>query len=66
MPALSRSEEVSPLVERLVASQAFGTKSGSGFYQWTSDGIAAAKLDRDRTVRLMSERRHGRGRTLPR
>jgi 3-hydroxybutyryl-CoA dehydrogenase len=60
MPALSRSEEVPPLVERLVAKKALGTKSGGGFYQWTEDEVAAAKLDRDTTVRLMTERRAGR------
>jgi 3-hydroxybutyryl-CoA dehydrogenase len=62
MPALSRSEEVSPIVEQLVAKQAFGTKSGGGFYHWTADSIAAAKLDRDSIVRLMSERRRRRDR----
>jgi 3-hydroxybutyryl-CoA dehydrogenase len=62
MPALSRSEAVPPLVKRLVAERAFGAKSGRGFYRWTDDNIAAAKLDRDTTVRFMSEQRRRRDR----
>ena len=57
MQALSRSEAVSPLVAQLVAEGALGTKSGRGFYEWTAEDIAAARFDRDATVRLLTERR---------
>ena len=63
MPALSRSEAVPPLVQKLAAEGAFGAKRGRGFYEWTGDGITAAKLDRDATVRLLSERRKARSAT---
>ena len=59
MPALNRSEDVPPLVQRLCAAGALGTKSGSGFYAWTPDSIAAAIKQRDDTVRLLTERRNG-------
>jgi 3-hydroxybutyryl-CoA dehydrogenase len=60
MPALSRSEAVPALVKQLVAERALGTKSGRGFYDWTSDSIMATKLDRDATVRFFSEKRKAR------
>jgi 3-hydroxybutyryl-CoA dehydrogenase len=60
MPALSRSKAVPPLVRQLVGEGAFGAKSGRGFYDWTSGTITAAKLDRDATVRLSSEKRKAR------
>lgn len=56
MPALDRSEEVSPIVARLVAEGALGTKAGRGFYDWTSDGIQKARAERDATVRLLTGR----------
>ena len=57
MPALSRSDGISPLVARLVAEGAFGVKAGRGFYDWTADTAAEAKRVRDATVRLLEERR---------
>jgi 3-hydroxybutyryl-CoA dehydrogenase len=60
MPALSKSGAIPQLVQRLVAEGAFGAKRGRGFYEWTDDSITAAKLDRDATVRLSSEKRNAR------
>jgi 3-hydroxybutyryl-CoA dehydrogenase len=60
MPALSKSGAIPRLVQRLVAEGAFGAKRGRGFYEWTDDSITAAKLDRDATVRLSSEKRNAR------
>jgi 3-hydroxybutyryl-CoA dehydrogenase len=65
MPALSRSEAVPQLVQQLVAERAFGAKRGRGFYEWTDDSITGAKLDRDATVRLLSERRKARSASTP-
>ncbi len=58
MPALSRSGAVPPLVARLAAEGAFGAKSGRGFYDWTAEGVEAAKRERDATVQLLRDRRH--------
>jgi 3-hydroxybutyryl-CoA dehydrogenase len=57
MPALDRGVGVPKLVQSLCADGAFGTKSGRGFYEWTDGTIAAALVDRDETVRLLTERR---------
>ncbi|UAX97784.1 3-hydroxyacyl-CoA dehydrogenase family protein [Ensifer adhaerens] len=57
MPALSRSEGVSPIIEKLVSSGALGTKAQRGFYNWSDEEISIAKMDRDETVKLLTERR---------
>jgi 3-hydroxybutyryl-CoA dehydrogenase len=57
MPALDRGVGVPELVRSLCADGAFGTKSGRGFDEWTEDTIAAALVNRDETVRLLTERR---------
>lgn len=57
MPALSRSPDVPPLLARLTAEGACGVKSGRGFYDWTPEGAAAAKCERDAVVRLLTQRR---------
>ncbi|WP_375458583.1 3-hydroxyacyl-CoA dehydrogenase family protein [uncultured Enterovirga sp.] len=57
MPALSRSEKVSPLVADRVRAGSLGTKSGRGFYDWTPETIADAKRERDATVQLVNGRR---------
>lgn len=60
MPALSQASGVPPLVSRLNAEGALGTKSGRGFYDWTEAATRAAKADRDETVQLLHTRRTGR------
>ncbi|MGG7510178.1 3-hydroxyacyl-CoA dehydrogenase family protein [Plantibacter sp. YIM 135249] len=57
MPALSTAAGVPDLVRDRVADGALGTKAGRGFYEWTSEAIAAAVSHRDETVRLLTERR---------
>ncbi|MGG7463040.1 3-hydroxyacyl-CoA dehydrogenase family protein [Plantibacter sp. YIM 135347] len=57
MPALSTAAGVPDLVRDRVADGALGTKAGRGFYEWTSETIAAAVSHRDETVRLLTERR---------
>ena len=57
MPALDRGVDVPALVSRLAAERHLGSKTGRGFYTWTSEEITAAKADRDDVVRLLTERR---------
>ena len=57
MPALSRDQDVPPLVARLVAEGALGVKAGRGFYDWTAGTAAEVKRDRDAVVTLLGERR---------
>lgn len=57
MPVLDREVGVPELVRSLCADGAFGTKSGRGFYKWTHGSIEAALVNRDETVRLLTERR---------
>ena len=57
MPALSQADSVPPLVARLNAEGALGTKAGRGFYDWTDEQTRAAKADRDETVQLLNARR---------
>ncbi len=54
MPALCNSTVVPPLVAHLVADGALGAKAGRGFYDWTAEGVAAARDTRDGIVRLLS------------
>lgn len=56
MPALSRSEDVPPLVARLTAEGALGAKTGRGFYNWTAEQVATARRERDATVELLSRK----------
>ncbi|MFM0741778.1 3-hydroxyacyl-CoA dehydrogenase family protein [Paraburkholderia xenovorans] len=55
MQSLSRDTGTSAIVRQLCDEQAFGIKSGRGFYQWTADSIASTLRRRDETVQILQK-----------